>query len=77
MKVLGTLLLLIGVAGLAVAIPPPAPAAPEIDTGSAGSALALLSGATLDFQTTEGLALNPQPSADINHAFQMVSAVLP
>lgn len=50
MKVLGMSLLLIGVAGLAVAVPPPV-GAPEIDAGSAGSALALLSGALLIFKT--------------------------
>lgn len=44
MKVLGTMLLLVGVAGLALAQPVPTP---EIDPGSAGTAVALLSGALL------------------------------
>jgi hypothetical protein len=44
MKVLAIVLLFVGVAGLALAQPAPAP---EIDSGSAGTALALLSGALL------------------------------
>ncbi len=44
MKVLAIVLLFVGVAGLALAQPAPAP---EIDPGSAGTALALLSGALL------------------------------
>jgi hypothetical protein len=42
MRMIGVMLLLIGVSGLAMAVP-----APEIDPSSAGSALALLSGALL------------------------------
>jgi hypothetical protein len=42
-KVLGMVLLLIGVSGLALAVA----AVPEIDPSSGGSALALLSGALL------------------------------
>ena len=44
MKVLGIMLLFVGVAGLAMAQTAPAP---EIDPGSAGTAVALLSGALL------------------------------
>jgi hypothetical protein len=44
MKVLGMMVLLVAVAGLAVAQTAPAP---EIDPGSAGTAIALLSGALL------------------------------
>ena len=47
-KVLGMFLLLVGVSGLAVATPV---IVPEIDPGSAGSALALLSGAVLMFRS--------------------------
>lgn len=43
-KTVGMLLLLAGAAGLAMAAPP---VAPEVGAGSAGSALALLSGALL------------------------------
>ena len=43
MRLIGMALLFIGVAGLAIAQPP----VPEINAGSAGSALALLSGAIL------------------------------
>jgi hypothetical protein len=46
MKLLGTLLLLVGVSGLALA----QTQAPEIDPGSAGTAVALLSGALLVFR---------------------------
>jgi hypothetical protein len=42
MKLLGTLLLFIGVGGVALAFP-----APEISPASAGSAIALISGAVL------------------------------
>lgn len=44
MKILGTMLLFVGISGLAVAQVLPAP---EIDPGSAGTAVALLSGALL------------------------------
>ena len=44
MRLVGLMLLLIGVSGLAMAL---APAAPEIDPSSGTSALALLSGALL------------------------------
>jgi hypothetical protein len=44
MKVLGITLLLVGMAGILAADTPPVP---EIDPGSAGSAIALLSGALL------------------------------
>ena len=44
MKTLGLALLFVGVSSFAMAI---IPAAPEIDPGSAGSALALLTGALL------------------------------
>jgi hypothetical protein len=47
-KVLGMFLLLVAVSGLALAQPVPSP---EIDPGSAGSALALLSGAVLIFRS--------------------------
>jgi hypothetical protein len=47
MKVIGMLLLLVGGSGLAFATPVQCP---EIDPGSAGSALALLSGALLMIQ---------------------------
>jgi hypothetical protein len=47
-KMLGMFLLLVGVSGLAMAVPTPVP---EIDPGSAGSALALLSGAVLIFRS--------------------------
>jgi len=43
MKYLGIALLFLGVSGAAFAVP----AAPEIDPGTAGSALALLTGALL------------------------------
>jgi hypothetical protein len=43
MKVLGIALLFVGISGLALAIT----GAPEIDPGSAGSAVALLAGALL------------------------------
>jgi hypothetical protein len=44
MKVLGIILLFVAVAGFTIAQPAPAP---EIDPGSAGTAVALLSGALL------------------------------
>jgi hypothetical protein len=42
-RIAGITLILIGVAAFAIAVPP----GPEIDPGSAGSALALLAGAAL------------------------------
>jgi hypothetical protein len=47
-KAVGMILLLIGAGALAVAAPV---IAPEIDPGTAGSALALLSGAVLIFRS--------------------------
>jgi hypothetical protein len=47
-KVFGMFLLMVGVSGLGLAISNPVP---EIDPGSAGSALALLSGAVLIFRS--------------------------
>lgn len=44
MKALGFVLLFAGIAGVLAAVPP---SVPEIDAGSAGSAVALLSGALL------------------------------
>ena len=44
MKYLGIALLFVGISGAALAVPA---VAPEIDPGTAGSALALLSGALL------------------------------
>jgi hypothetical protein len=47
MKALGMMLLLVGMGGILAAVP----AVPEIDGASAGSAVALLSGALLVFQS--------------------------
>jgi hypothetical protein len=48
-RIAGMALMLLGVAGFAMAAPVPVP---EIDPGAAGSALALLSGAILIFRSS-------------------------
>ena len=50
MKILGLMLLLVGMAGILVGGNPPHPT-PEIDTGSAGTAVALLAGTLLIFKS--------------------------
>jgi hypothetical protein len=52
-KVLGVMLLVVGASAVAMASPPPAP---EIGAGSAGSAVALISGALL---------INPRPPQEL------------
>jgi hypothetical protein len=49
-RLLSVALFALGAASFAMALPPP-PSAPEIDAGSAASALTLLSGAVLMFRS--------------------------